>query len=61
VVGATNDKGTFVKDPGYDIGAVFHTWFQALGIDTKKVEYDNNGQPLPLAHDDMQSIKEALV
>ena len=61
VVGATNDKGTDVKDKGHDIGAVFHTWFKALGIDTKKVEYDNNGQPLPLAHDEMEAIKEALV
>ena len=61
VVGATNDKGTDVKDKGHDIGAVFHTWFKALGIDSKKVEYDNNGQPLPLAHDEMEAIKEALV
>ena len=60
VVGSTNDKGTFVNGPGHDIGAVFHTWFNALGIDTKKVEYNNNGQPLPLAHEDMQAIKEAL-
>jgi len=60
VVGATNDKGTFVNDNGHDIGAVFHTWFHALGIDSKKVEYDNHGQPLPLAHDDMGPIMEAL-
>jgi uncharacterized protein (DUF1501 family) len=61
VVGATNDKGTFVKDDGYDIGALFHTWFRALGIDSKNVEYDNHGQPLPIAHEDMKPIKEALV
>ncbi len=61
VVGATNALGTDVKDKGHDIGAVFHTWFKALGIDSKKVEYDNNSQPLPLAHDDMEAIKEALV
>ena len=60
VIGATNDQGTDVKDKGHDIGAVFHTWFSALGIDTKKVEYNNNGQPLPLAHEDMAPIKEAL-
>lgn len=61
VVGATNDKGTDVKDKGHDIGAVFHTWFKALGINSKETEYNNNGQPLPLAHDDMEAIKEALV
>lgn len=60
VVGATNDKGTFVKDAGYDIGALFHTWYRALGIDPGKVEFDNAGQPLPIAHEEMQAIKEAL-
>jgi hypothetical protein len=60
VVGATNDKGTFVKDQGHDIGSLFHTWFSALGIDSEKVEYDNHGQPLPVAHDEMTPIKEVL-
>ena len=44
----------------HDIGALFHTWFACLGIDTKKVEYDNGGQPLPLAHDSMSKIEELL-
>ena len=60
VIGATNDKGTFVKDQGYDIGALFHTWYSALGIDSQRTEFDNNGQPLPIAHDEMLAIKEAL-
>jgi uncharacterized protein (DUF1501 family) len=60
VVGATNDKGTFVQDNAQDIGSLFHTWFSALGIDSEKVEYDNNGQPLPVAHDEMTPIKEVL-
>jgi hypothetical protein len=60
VIGATNDKGTFVKDHGHDIGALFHTWYRALGIDSQRTEYDNNGQPLPIAHDEMVAIKEAL-
>jgi hypothetical protein len=60
VIGGTNEKGTFVKDQGYDIGALFHTWYRALGIDSQKTEYDNNGQPLPIAHDEMVAIKEAL-
>jgi uncharacterized protein (DUF1501 family) len=41
VVGKTNDLGTFVEGPGYDIGHMFHTWFRALGIDTRVTEYDN--------------------
>jgi hypothetical protein len=60
VIGATNDKGTFVKDQAHDIGALFHTWYRALGIDSQRTEYDNNGQPLPIAHDEMVAIKEAL-
>jgi hypothetical protein len=60
VVGETNDLGTFVKGDEHDIGALFHTWFACLGIDTKKVEYDNGGQPLPLAHDSMSAVKELL-
>jgi hypothetical protein len=59
-VGATNAEGTFVSTEEYDIGHLFHTWFSALGIDSKKLEYDNGGQPLPLAHDEMFPIKELL-
>ena len=60
VIGETNDKGTFVKDQGHDIGALFHTWYRALGIDSQRTEFDNHGQPLPIAHDEMVAIKEAL-
>jgi hypothetical protein len=60
VVGETNDQGTWVKSDGYDIGSLFHTWFRALGIDSVAVEYDNHGQPLPIAHEEMHAIKEAL-
>ena len=60
VVGETNDVGSAVKSTPYDIGSLFHTWFTALGIDSVKTEYDNHGQPLPLAHEDMHAIKEAL-
>ena len=59
-VGATNDKGTFVATEEYDICHMFHTWFRALGIDPVKTEYDNGGQPLPIAHDDMKAIDEVL-
>ena len=61
VVGRTDEKGTFVATDEYDIGHLFHTWFRALGIDSTDVEYDNAGQPLPIAHDDMRAIEELLV
>ena len=60
VVGETNEQGTYVKNDEHDIGALFHTWFQCLGIDTKKIQYDNGGQPLPLAHEEMHAVKELL-
>jgi hypothetical protein len=60
VVGQTNDLGTFVDGPSVDIGHMFHTWFHALGIDSLSTQYDNGGQPLPLAHDDCTPVKEVL-
>lgn len=60
VVGRTNDLGTFVADKEYDVGHLFHTWFKALGIDSTADEYDNNGQPLPLANEDTHPIHELL-
>ncbi len=60
VVGETSDNGTYVKTEPYDIGHMFHTWFNAIGIDSKKTEYNNGGQPLPIAHDDMHPVRELL-
>lgn len=59
-LGKTNELGTYVAGDAYDIGHMFHTWFTALGIDPKKTEYDNHGQPLPIAHDDHFAVKELL-
>jgi hypothetical protein len=60
VVGKTNDEGTWVTTEEYDIGHMFHTWFRALGVDPKQTQYDNNGQPLPIAHDDCHAVEELL-
>lgn len=60
VVGRTNSLGTFVDSEEYDIGHLFHTWFRALGVPPAKMEYDNAGQPLPVAHDECFPIKELL-
>ena len=58
--GATNERGDVVATEPYDIGHFFHTWFRALGIDPSAVEYDNHGQPLPIAHDDCGPITGIL-
>jgi len=60
VVGQTNEEGTGVESQPHDIGHMFHTWFKALGIDPAHTEYDNEGQPLPIAHDDCSVINELL-
>jgi len=60
VVGETNKQGTWVATEEFDIGHMFHTWFRALGINPHTTEYINNGQPLPIAHDDMDAIEEVL-
>ena len=58
--GKTNAAGTWVEGEEHDIGCLFHTWFRCLGIDSKKLEYDNAGQPLPLAHDDCRAVEDVL-
>ena len=60
-VGKTSDLGTYVASQEHDIGHLFHTWFNCLGIDSKKTHYNNNGQPLPIAHDDCHAVKEVLL
>jgi uncharacterized protein (DUF1501 family) len=60
VVGKTNDLGTWVTDNEFDIGHMFHTWFKALGVDPRVKEYDNGGQPLPIAHDNCKIVSELL-
>ena len=60
VVGKTTANGAWCDHTEFDIGHLFHTIFHCLGIDPHKTEYDNNGQPLPIAHDDCGPIKEVM-
>ena len=61
VIGATDDEGVYVDaSHGYDIGSVFHTWYHALGIDSLNEEFYNADQPLPMAHHEMNPIREVL-
>ncbi len=59
-VGKTNELGTFVDGQEFDVGHLFHTWFRALGVPDEKMEYDNQGQPLPVANEECSPIKELL-
>jgi len=59
-IGETNKLGTYVDSEEYDIGHLFHTWFRALGVPENMMEYDNEGQPLPVANEECGPIQEAL-
>jgi hypothetical protein len=61
VAGKTNKLGTFVDGEAYDVGHLFHTWFRALEVPEEKMEYDNHGQPLPVANDECGPITELLM
>jgi len=60
-VGCTSENGTWVTSEPYDIGHMFHTWFSALGINSRETAWDNQGQPLPIAHEDCHPVSELLL
>ena len=60
VLGKTRADGTDVLSDPYDIGHMFHTWYSALGLESEHTEYVNDGQPLPVAHDDYGPVPELL-
>ena len=59
-VGNTTANGAWCDDAEYDIGHLFHTIFHCMGIDPANTEYNNDGQPLPIAHEDMAPIREVM-
>lgn len=60
VHGRTNARGTWVDDGEVGYADLFHTYFHALGIDTHRTEYNNNGQPLPIANEEAAPIDTIL-
>lgn len=60
VTGKTSPDGAWVDEKPYDVGHLFHTVFRAAGVDPDKIEYHNNGQPLPVLREDMGPIQEVL-
>jgi hypothetical protein len=59
VVGATNPNGTAVTDRQVNGGHLFHTYFRALGLDSRRNHYHNN-RPIPMADPDAAPIREIL-
>ncbi|MFO0878982.1 MAG: DUF1501 domain-containing protein [Gemmataceae bacterium] len=59
VVGKTNDNGTAVTDRMVHGGHLFHTYFRALGLDSKKNYYIDQ-RPIPMADPKAEAITEVL-
>ena len=60
IIGETTPDGAFVDGKGYDIGDLFHTIFELLGIDPRKTKYRHEGQKLSIANDECKAIKEVM-
>ena len=61
IIGETTKDGGFVNGEGYDIGDLFHTIFDVLGIQSRREKYRHKGQRLAIAHDDCDPIKEVML
>lgn len=59
VHGKTNETGTKVVDGEVHGGHLFHTYFQALGLNPKKNYYIDQ-RPIPMADPEAEAIKEVL-
>jgi Protein of unknown function (DUF1501) len=60
VIGKTNEHGTAVTDREVDHAHLFHTYLQAVGVDSTK-SFDIAGRPIPIADPASSAIKELLV
>ena len=58
-IGATNAKGTEVTDREVHGGHLFHTYLQALGIDST-ANHDIPGREIPIGDPAVEAIKELL-
>lgn len=59
VIGRTNKNGTAVEDREVDHGHLFHTYLDAIGLDSTE-HFDIGGRPIPLADPARQTIEELL-
>ncbi len=59
VFGKTNANGTAVADQEVHAGHLFHTYLQAMGLDSQKSHYPDQ-RPIPMADPDAFAIEELL-
>jgi hypothetical protein len=60
VIGKTNKNGTAIAGQEVDHGNLFHTYLQAVGLDSTN-SFDIGGRPLPMADPSKQGIDELIV
>ena len=59
VIGKTNKEGTAVADREVDAGHLFHTYLQAVGLDST-ADHDLPGRSIPIGDPSVEPIKELL-
>jgi uncharacterized protein (DUF1501 family) len=59
VIGKTNDNGTAVADREVDHGHLFHTYLQAVGVDST-TKFEMSGRSIPAADPAAEPISELL-
>jgi uncharacterized protein (DUF1501 family) len=59
IIGKTNANGTAVADREVDHGHMFHTFMQAVGVDSTGT-FDIDGRPMPIADPAYGAISELL-
>jgi hypothetical protein len=59
VYGKTNADGTAVEDGKVDHGQLFHTYLEAVGVDSTK-HFNIAGQDVPIADPAVSAVTELL-
>jgi uncharacterized protein (DUF1501 family) len=59
LIGKTNDKGTAVADREVDAGHLFHTYLQAVGVDSTG-SFSIDGRDIPVADPAFKPIQELI-
>lgn len=59
VIGKTNEQGTAVADREVDAGHLFHTYLQAVGVDST-ADHDLEGRSIPIGDPSAEPIRELL-
>jgi uncharacterized protein (DUF1501 family) len=60
VIGATGEDGVQIKDRDVDHGHLFHTYLQAVGVDSLG-HFSIGGQDIPVADPAYAPIEELLI